>query len=99
MSNLNSGHEPAANARTRSVRGTALPSAVMTARPREGVDLFACPRAPWAADASGYRRPAADLSVALGQRNPDPAKQYPHTTRIAAAGSGAEGPHPPREPV
>ena len=99
MSNLISGQEPAANARTRSVRGTALPSAVMTAQPRNGADLFACPSARWAADAFGYRLPAADLSVPLGQRNPDPAKQYPHTTRIAAASGGAEGPHPPREPV
>ncbi len=99
MSNLNSGLEPDANAQTQSVRGTVLPSAVMTAQPRNGGDLFARPRAPWAADASGYRRPAADPSVALGQRNPDPAKQYPHTTRIAAVSGGAEGPHPAREPV
>ena len=100
MSNLISGLEPGANARTRSAQGTALPAAVVIAQPRTAADMVGCPRAYWASDAFGYRFPAASLNVALGQRKPDPAKQYPHTTRIAAAASGGEvGPHPPREPA
>jgi hypothetical protein len=86
----------AANARSPLARGASMPSAVLTAQPRNGADVFACPRV-WASDAFGQRRSAADLGVALGRRNPG--KQYPHTTRIAAASGGAEGPHPPREPA
>ena len=100
MSNLISGLEPGANARTRSVRGTVLPAAVAIAQPRSAADMVGCPRASWASDAFGVRLPADGLSVALGQRKPDPAKQYPHTTRIAAAASGGGvGPHPAREPA
>jgi hypothetical protein len=97
VSNLISGLEPAANARTRSARGIALPSAVVITQPRMG--MLACPRTAWDADAFGYRLPAAGLNVALGQRKPDPAKQYAHTTRVAAASGGGEGPHPAREPT
>jgi len=99
VSNLIYGLEPAANARTRSARGTALPSAVVIAQPRNGADMVGCPHASWASDAFGFRLPAASLNVALGQRKPDPAKQYPHTTRIAAASGGEVGPHPAREPT
>jgi hypothetical protein len=75
--------------------GVCLPSGVAgTAQPREGV-VYARPRAFWAAEAFGRGRQAAGLAaVALGQ--PNPSKQYPHTTRIAASG-GAKGPHPVRE--
>jgi hypothetical protein len=100
VSNLISGQVPAANARTRSAEGIALPAAAAIAQPRSTSGMAGCRRAYWASDAFGYRLPAASLNVALGQRKPDPAKQYPHTTRIAAAASGGEvGPHPPREPA
>ena len=100
MPNLISGQVPAANARTRSAGGTALPAAVVIAQPRSAADMVGCRRTGRAADAFGYRLPAASLNVALGQRKPDPSKQYPHTTRIAAAASGGEvGPHPAREPT
>lgn len=89
--------DAAADARAPFREGACLPSAaVRIARPHRGAVAFARPRAFWAADVFGQRRPAADRGVALGQ--PKSAKQnYPYTTRIAASG-GAEGPHPAREP-
>lgn len=42
-------------------------------------------------------------SMLAGRRNPyvqcSPSKQFPYTTRFAAAGGDAEGPHPARDPV
>lgn len=45
-------------------------------------------------------------SILAGQRNPyvqcnpsSPTKQFPYTTRFAAAGGDAKGPHPARDPV
>jgi hypothetical protein len=42
-------------------------------------------------------------SMLAGRRNPhvqcNPSKQFPYTTRFAAAGGDAEGPHPARDPV
>ena len=97
MLNLVSGLEAATDARAPFSVGACLPSAaVRTAQPRKGAVTFARPRAFWAADVFGQRHPAADLAVALGQ--PNPSKQnYPYMTRIAAGG-GAKGPHPAREP-
>jgi hypothetical protein len=76
--------------------GAALPSGVQAAR--LSCTGAAHPRAFWAADVFGRSRMAAQLNVALGQRNSG--KQfYPHTTRIAAKSGDAEGPHTAREPV
>jgi hypothetical protein len=96
MLTMDSGLE-AANARAPFSMGACLPSAVVrTAQPRKGAIAFARPRAFWATDPSGRRHPEADLGIALGQ--PSPRKQnYPYTTRIAAGG-GAKGPHPARDP-
>jgi hypothetical protein len=87
--------ETAAEARAPFGMGAALPSGVRTAQ-------LSCTggvrrRAFWAADVFGRSRMAAQLNVALGQRNSG--KQYPHTTRIAAKSGDAEGPHTAREPV
>jgi hypothetical protein len=89
--------EAAADAHAPFSEGACLPpAAVRTARPHRGAAAFARPRASWAADVFGQRRPSDDLGVVLGQ--PNSGKQnYPYTTRIAASG-GAEGPHPAREP-
>jgi hypothetical protein len=97
MLTMDSGLEAAADARAPFSMGACLPSAVVrTAQPRKGAIAFARPRAFWAADVSGRRHPAAALGAALGQ--PSPRKQnYPYTTRIAAGG-GAKGPHPARDP-
>jgi hypothetical protein len=42
-------------------------------------------------------------SMLAGRRNPyvqcSPSKQFPYTTRFAAAGGDAKGPHPARDPV
>jgi hypothetical protein len=97
MLNMLSDLEAAAEARTPFGSDACLPSGVArTTQMREGSVVYARPRAFWAADVSGLRRIAADLAaLALGQ--PDPSKQYPHTTRIAASG-GTKGPHPAREP-
>jgi hypothetical protein len=97
MVNIISGLETAVETRAAFGTGTALPSSVRTAQsPCTGV-VLARPRAFWAADVFGRGRMAADLNVALGQRNSG--KQYPHTTRIVAPSDGAKGPHPAREPV
>jgi len=74
-----------------------LPSDVAaTTQMRGGVVIYKRPRGFWAADVSGQRRLAAGLAaLALGQ--PNPSKQYPHTTLIAVSG-GTKGPHPWREP-
>jgi hypothetical protein len=74
-----------------------LPSGgAATTQMHEGFVVYVRPRAYWAADVSRQRRLAAGLAaLALGQ--PNPSKQYPHTTRIAVSG-GAKGPHPWREP-
>jgi hypothetical protein len=74
-----------------------LPSGVRTAQPTCTGVLHRRSRAFWAADVVGNSRMAAELHVALGQRNSG--KQYPHTTRIAAPSGDAEGPHTAREPV
>jgi hypothetical protein len=87
--------ETAVEARAPFGMGAALPSGVQTAR--RGCTGAAHPRAFWAADVLGRSRMAAQLNVALGQRNSG--KQYPHTTRIAAKSGDAEGPHTAREPV
>ncbi len=97
MLNTISGLETAAEARARFGMGAVLPSGVQTAQPPCTGAVLARPRAFWAADVFGKSRMAADLDVALGQRNSG--KQYPHTTRIAAPSGDAEGPHPAREPV
>ena len=95
MLNTISGLETAAEARAPFGMGAALPSGVQAAQ-------LSCTggvrrRAFWAADVFGRSRMAAQLNVALGQRNSG--KQYPHTTRIAAKSGDAEGPHTAREPV
>ena len=89
--------EAAAAVRAPFSTGACLPSAVIgTAQPRMGAIAFARPRAIWASDGSGRRHPAADLSAVQGQ--PSQSKEnYPYTTRIAAGG-GAKGPHPARDP-
>ncbi len=94
---MDSGLEAAANARAPFSMGACLPSdAVRTAQPFPGAIAFARPRAFWASDVSGRLHPASELSAAIGQ--PGQSKQnYPYTTRIAAGG-GAEGPHPARDP-
>ena len=95
MLTMDSDFEAAAIARALFSMGTCLPlAAVRTAQPRMGAIAFARPRA-WA-PGSEQRHPAADLSAVLGQ--PNQSKQnYPYPTRIAAGG-GAKGPHPAREP-
>lgn len=97
MLNMLSVLEAAAEARTPFGSDACLPSgAARTAQMREGFAIYARPRAIWALDVSEQRRLAADLAaLALGQ--PNPSKQYPHTTRIAVSG-GTKGPHPWREP-
>jgi hypothetical protein len=96
MLTMDSGLE-AATARAPFSMGTCLPSAVGgAAQPRKGAMAFARPRAFWATDVSGRRHPASAFSAAIGQ--PSQSKQnYPYTTRIAAGG-GAKGPHPARDP-
>ena len=95
MLTMDSDFEAAAVARAPFSMGTCLPlAAARTAQPRRGAIAFARPRA--RAAGSEQRHPAADLSAVLGQ--PIQSKQnYPYTTRIAAGG-GAKGPHPAREP-
>ena len=96
MLNTISGLETAAEARAGFGMGAVLPSGVRPAQPLCTGAALARPRAFWAADVLGQRK-AADLSVALGQRNSG--KQYPHTTRIAVPSGDAKGPHTAREPV
>jgi hypothetical protein len=98
MVNLISGLETAADARTAFDEGACLrPAAVRAAQSRQGATVFVRPRAFWASDVFGQRHPAAGLTtVAFGQ--PDPYKQNPYLTRIAAMSGGAKGPHPAREP-
>jgi hypothetical protein len=95
MLTMDSDFEAAAVVRAPFSMGTCLPlAAVRTAQPRMGAIAFARPRA-WAIG-SERRHPAADLSAVLGQ--PNQSKQnYPYQTRIAAGG-GAKGPHPARDP-
>jgi len=97
MLNMLSDLEAGAEARTPFGSDACLPTDVArTTQMRGGFAIYARPRAFWAADVSGQRRLAAGLAaLVLGQ--PDPSKQYPHTTRIAASG-GTKGPHPWREP-
>ena len=97
MLNLTSELEAVATAREPFSMGACLPSAVVrAAQPRMGAIAFARPRAFWATDVSGRRHPASVLSAVLGQ--PTQRKQnYPYMTRIAAGG-GAKGPHPARDP-
>jgi hypothetical protein len=97
MLTMDSGLEAAAAARAPFSMGACLPSAaVRAAQPRKVAIAFARPRAFWATDVSVGRHPASALSAGLGQ--PNQSKQnYPHTTRIAAGG-GARGPHPARDP-
>ena len=97
MLNTISGFETVAEAHAGFGLGAVLPSGVPTAQPSCTGALLVDPRAFWAADVFAKRRMAADLNVALGQRNSG--KQYPHTTRIAAPSGDAKGPHPAREPV
>jgi hypothetical protein len=96
MLTMVSDFEAAAAARAPFSMGACLPSAVAaTAQPRKGAIAFVRPRAFWAVDGSS-RRHQAGLSAVLGQ--PAQSKQnYPYTTRIAAGG-GAKGPHPARDP-
>jgi hypothetical protein len=96
MLNTISGLETATEARAGFGTGAVLPSGVRSAQPPCTGATLARPRAFWAAGVSGQRK-AADLSVALGQRNSG--KQYPHTTRIAVPSGDAKGPHTAREPV
>jgi hypothetical protein len=98
MLNLTSDFEAVATAREPFGMGACLPSAaIRPVRRPEGAIAFARPRAFWATEVSGRRHPVAGLSAALGQ--PTQRKQnYPYTTRIAASGGGAKGPHPAREP-
>jgi hypothetical protein len=98
MLNMISGLETATEAYAGSGMGAVRPSGVRSAQPRcTGVALARPrPRAYWAADVFGQRKPA-DLNVALELRNAG--KQYPHTTRIAVPSGDAKGPHPAREPV
>jgi hypothetical protein len=96
MLNTISGLETAAEARAGFGMGAVLPSGARPAQVLCTGAAFARPRAFWAADVLGQRK-AADLSVALGQRNSG--KQYPHTTRIAVPSGDAKGPHTAREPV
>ena len=96
MLNTISGLETATEARAGFGMGAVLPSGVRSAQPVCTGAALARPRAFWAADVLGRRR-AADLNVALEQRNAG--KQYPHTTRIAVPSGDAKGPHTAREPV
>ena len=96
MLNTISGLETAAEASAGFGMGAVLPSGVRSAQPVCTGAALARPRAFWAADVLGQRK-AADLNVALDQRNSG--KHYPHTTRIAAPSDDAEGPHTAREPV
>jgi len=96
MLNTISGLETATEARAGFGMGAVLPSGVRSAQPVCTGAALARPRAFWAADVFGQRK-AADLNVALEQRNAG--KQYPHTTRIAVPSGDAEGPHTAREPV
>jgi hypothetical protein len=95
--NTISGLETAAEAHAPFAMGAALPAGVQTAQLSCTGAVLARRRAFWAADVFGLSRMAACLNVALGQRNSG--KQYPHTTRIAAASGDAEGPHTARDPV
>jgi hypothetical protein len=97
MLNTISGPEIAVEARAGFGMGAVLPSGVRTAQPSCTGVALARRRVFWAADVFGRSHMAADLSVALGQRNSG--KQYPHTTRIAAPSGDTEGPHTAREPV
>jgi hypothetical protein len=96
MLNTISGLETAAEARAAFGVGALVPSGVRAAQPMCTGAALARPRAFWAADVFG-RREAADLNVALEQRNSG--KQYPHTTRIAVPSGDAKGPHTAREPA
>jgi hypothetical protein len=99
MLNMVSDLEAAAEARIPFGEGACLPSAAVgTAQPHRPAGTFVRPRAFWAADGLGQRHMASDLGVALGQRNPGK-QNYPYPTHIAAAGGGAKGPHPARDPV
>jgi hypothetical protein len=97
MLNIVSDLEAAAEARMPFGAGVRLPDGVGgTAQPRTSVAIYPRPRAFWAAEAFGRGCKAAGLAaVALGQ--PNPSKQYSHTTRIAVSGA-TKGPHPVREP-
>jgi hypothetical protein len=98
MLNTISALETAVDAHAAFGTGAVLPSGVRTTAQSSCTGaVLARPRAFWATDVFGRSRMAADLNVALGQRNSG--KQYPHTTRIAAPSGGAKGPHPAREPV
>lgn len=98
MLNTISGLETATEANAAFGMGAVRPSGVRSAQPTcTGAALARPrPRAFWAADVFGQRN-AADLNVALEQRNAG--KQYPHTTRIAVPSGDAKGPHTAREPV
>ena len=97
MLNMISDLEAAAETRAGFGTGAVLPSGIQTAQPVCTGVALARRRAFWAADVFGRSRTAADLNVALGQRNSG--KQHPYMTRIAAPSGGAKGPHPAREPV
>jgi len=96
MLNTISGLETVTEASAGFGMGAVLPSGVRSAQPVCTGPALARPRAFRAADVLGWRK-AADLNVALEQRNPG--NHYPHTTRIAAPSDDAEGPHTAREPV
>ena len=97
MLSMDSDLEAAAAVRAPLSEGICLPSGVVrTAQPSEGATAFARPRAFWASDVSGRLHSDSVLSTAAGQ--PSQHKpNYPYTTRIAAGG-GAKGPHPARDP-
>lgn len=95
--------------------GAFVPSAEATRLVgKESCTIFVRPRTSWDACISGQLLTVANPSMtglgdpgnraalagpqdAYALRNPG--KQYPHTTRIAAASGDAQGPHPARDPV
>lgn len=104
MVNITVNAETAADACAGSGLGAFLPQGVGTVTANgAGAVRFARPRAVSAAEVFGPRRNAVGQGTAAGQGQAlglqNPSKQYPHTTRIAAASGGGLGSHPPRDPV
>ena len=104
MLNMISNPETAAELCAGSALGAFLPQGVGTVMVGgTGAGSVARPRAVWTPDGSGQCRDAAGQDPAIGRGQPlglqNPSKQYPHSTRIAAASGGGLGPHSARDPV
>jgi hypothetical protein len=104
MVNMISNAEAAADACAGSGVGAFLPQGARTVTANGmGAKRLARPRAASAVGVFGQCRNAAGHGTAAGRGQAlglqNPSKQYPHTTRIAAASGGGLGPYPARDPV